>query len=214
VDSGGAIYVFECRTGSLSIYFPNGDFLRRIAAAFHTIHGNPPTGVAVDGDGHICVAQANPQRFARFTPQGAMMSAIPLADPKSASVLNQVSSIASGPDGGVYVADASQHRIARFSSDAALLNAWQWTPPAASLTTENEIAFIGATEKHVVLIAGQNSAPTLHVWTLEGQEKFTGALPQDSTASATISAIAVSPAGQIFILDRANSRVFCYKINL
>ncbi len=53
VDSGGAIYIFECRSGSLSIYFPNGDFLRRVAAAFHSIRANPPTGVAVDGDGHI-----------------------------------------------------------------------------------------------------------------------------------------------------------------
>jgi DNA-binding beta-propeller fold protein YncE len=213
VDSGGAVYVFECRSGSLSIYFPNGDFLRRIAAPFRTLHGNPPTGVAVDGDGHIYVAQASPARFARFTDTGAAMPAIPLADPKAANILSSVSSLAAGPDGNIYAAAASQHRIARFSTDGALANAWQSQPPSAS-PANDEINFIGVTTKYVVLLAGQNSAPVLHVWTLDGQEKFAGPLPDNSAASATISAMAVAPNGEIFLLDRAASRVFCYKMNL
>jgi DNA-binding beta-propeller fold protein YncE len=213
VDSGGAIYVFECRSGSLSIYFPNGDFLRRMAATFRTLHGNPPTGVAVDGDGHIYVAQASPARFARFTAMGAAMPAIPLADPKAASVLSSVSSLTGGPDGNIYAADASEHRVARISTDGALVNAWQSQPASAS-SAADEIAFIGATGKYVVLLAGQNSAPVVHVWTLDGQEKFAGPLPDNSAASVTISAMAVAPNGEVFLLDRAASRVFCYKINL
>lgn len=215
VDSGGAIYVFECRSGSLSIYFPNGDFLRRITGAFRMIHGNPPTGVAVDGDGHIYVAEAQPPRLARFTSSGAPLAAIPVADPKAASVLTSVASLATGPDGDIYGVDASQHRLARFSSDAALVNAWQWTAASPSAAAD-EFSLVGATQKYVVLLAGEKSASVLHVWTLDGQEKFAGPLPASSagSASSAVSAMAVSPGGEIFLLDSAASRILCYKLNL
>jgi hypothetical protein len=213
VDSGGAIYVFECRTGSASLYFPNGDFLRRITTAFRMIRANPPAGVAVDGDGHIYVAESHPPRLARFTSLGRQMTAIPVADPKASSALTNVSSLAGGSDGNIYAADSSQHRLARFSIDAELLNSWQW-PSASTAAAADDLAFVGASDKYAVLLEGPRSAPVLHVWTLGGQEKFAGRLPGAQIEGAAISAMAVSRSSEIFILDSAASRVFCYEINL
>ncbi len=142
-----------------------------------------------------------------------MMSAIPLADPNGASVLNSVTSLSGGADGDIYASDVSQRRVARFSSDAALVNSWEWNEPTAS-PAPDEIAWIGATEKYVVLLAGQKSVPTLHVWALTGEENLRVHCQWIPRRAPTFSAMAVSPTGQIFILDCANSRVYCYKINL
>ncbi len=141
------------------------------------------------------------------------MPAIPLADPKAANAFSSVSSLAAGPDGNIYAADASATSHRTILNRWRAGNRWQSQPPSAS-PANDEINFIGVTAKYVVLLAGQNSAPVLHVWTLDGQEKFAGPLPDNSAASATISAMAVAPNGEIFLLDRAASRVFCYKINL
>src|SRR5256886_3777758 len=71
---------------------------------------NSPTGIAVDGNGHIFVADTNNARIEKFAPSGTFLGAMGIKG-TGFGQLGAPNGIAVDPAGNIYVADATRHRV-------------------------------------------------------------------------------------------------------
>jgi DNA-binding beta-propeller fold protein YncE len=118
VDAGGSIYVTLLRSGLVRKYTGTGTLL----ATF----GSPgsgagqfqgPSGIALDGLGHVFVADETRQRILRFTTAGVFeLEFDPGAPPTD---------LAAGPDGNLYITTFQENRIRKFSPSGASLLSFQ-----------------------------------------------------------------------------------------
>jgi DNA-binding beta-propeller fold protein YncE len=84
-----------------------------------------PTGIAVDSNGNILVADTNNGRIEKFSPTGAFHSAIGTKGSDHGQ-LGQPNGITVDRAGNIYVADAGNHRVQKLAPDGTLIA--EWTP--------------------------------------------------------------------------------------
>jgi hypothetical protein len=211
VDQGGAIYVMECRTRALALFFPDNAKRRTIRAAIRLPHLAAPTGVTIADDGRIYIGQSHPTRIVRLAASGRLLGSI--AGKKVESEIGEINQIAAGAHGDVFVADVQKHRVSRLSSTGALQNSWQWD---SAVPDSTEWCALTANSHYVFLLAGSPSAPTLFVWSPDGSAKFSGPLPVDSalTASSDPSIFAATESNELLLLNAEGHQILRYKLNL
>ena len=217
VKPGGAIYVMECHTGALALFMPDGSKLHTIRSVLRLPQKAVATGVTADDDGRIYVSQAHPTRIVRLAASGRMIGSVSGA--RVAESLGEVDQIAAGASGAVYVADAQKRRILRLNAAGQVQTSWSWSSTDSSAAAEGtsgaELCALTATSRYVILLTGSQSAPRLQVWTADGAEKFSGALPLDSELnfSGDSPSLAVTPAAELMILNPAGHQVLRYRLN-
>jgi hypothetical protein len=221
VDRGGAIYVLECGAGVLYLFSPEGKFL-------HSIRGGitasaKPSSVAVDNDGRIYVAESGSKRVLTYTPLGHMLGSL---GAKKTTPNNFIGAdqVAASPDGGVYVSDSARQWIARIASDGSIENSWTWTWTAeennqpgtnVSDSKNKEMSYLAVTPKYVVLFTHSPSAPSIHVFSPDGREEHFAFLKDldSSLAGVIVGGVAVTPDGELVVLDTAVPRVLRFRLN-
>ena len=208
VDSGGAIYVTDPARSTVLIFFPDGTRFRQIRCA-HRPACREHLGVAVDDGGNVFAAEQCLAQIQKFTPRGRLLKAwrVPGENPGESALL---AGAAIGPDGFLYVVDAKGNRIHKFTREGEFVSAW-----GRAETLPEQIGALGGiavSEKYV--FATDEAGRRIHVWTVDGRHKLSddlgGHLRSDSTARINV---AVSPRGELLVLDSEGARVLRFRIN-
>jgi sugar lactone lactonase YvrE len=125
VDSDGNLYVAEY-AGHVDVFSPTGSRLATFGS-----HGdgpgqlNSPYDVALDGQGHVLVADSFNHRIEVFTTDGAYLTAWGTRGSDPGQFI-QPRGVAVGPDGRIYVADTWNNRIQVFGSLTTPTKSTSW----------------------------------------------------------------------------------------
>ncbi len=207
VDRGGAIYVADSGRGSAFIFFPDGTRYREIHCA--PARGNHESlAVAVDDDGNVFVVDSPRHRILKFNPRGRRVRVWGNQGDQPGA-METPGGAAVGLDGFLYLADAGNHRIEKFSRDGAFIAAFD----LSAVDTAGMLSGKLAVSAKYVFVADQN-APRVHVFTLDGQHQRSEDLgSRMPPGGPTPEGLAVSPRGELIVLDATGPRVLRFRIN-
>ena len=211
VDAGSAIYVVDGRRGTVTIFFSDGMRHRELrtnalSAERESLH------IAVDAYGTIYVTAKHPYGVRKFNP-GLRASGSWGGAAKNAPVDAQIdkpSAIAVGPDGLVYLSESAQPQIKVYDPSGTPLR----TLALPSDIADAQLTGIAVNKNFVFAVSATH--PSVYVWALDGSFRLTQDLSAwvPSTPSTVIRKIAVTPAGELLLLDAAAARVFRFRLHL
>lgn len=213
VDPGGAIFIVDRRRGQVQIFSPEGE-------AFHTLFFryrrdfHEPASIAIGPDGNFFAADFTVGRVLRLSPRGRTLEA--WAKPSQLPAGRWMPyPIRLAQGGNLYVADASNQRIERLTSVGQYVSSWQFPftdlPQSNSAPKANGLAvsanFVAASDAQKRLIG---------IWTLDGQPRLTVDFSQHPEwgEHASPTDIAFTPKGDLVVLDRPDSRILRFKVNI
>lgn len=208
VDLGGAIYVTDPVRKSVFVCLPSGERDRYHELHLRTHSGKENVlGVGVADDGLIYVLDSNAGKISAFNARFRLaLSWQPREE--AADSKGHPAAIAIGPDTSVYVADPANNRILRFTRDGRYLSEVR---PGGGNGSRLSSEF-AVTANYI--FAMDADGRMLHVWTLEGTPKLEMDLaPELGQASRPAPPLAVSPRGELLVLDEPEARVLRYRIN-
>ena len=110
-----------------------------------------PTGIAVDANGNVLVADTNNGRIEKFSPAGGFLSSMGIKG-IGYGQLGAPNGIAIDRVGNIYVADASKHVVEKLASDGSVIT--EWKGPAPGFYGPRRIA-IGPDESVYVVDQGR-----------------------------------------------------------
>jgi DNA-binding beta-propeller fold protein YncE len=82
---------------------------------------NSPTGIAVDPNGNVLVADTDNGRIEKFSPNGTFVTSIGHFEAPNGIALDRAANI--------YVADASNHRVQKLAADGTFIAEWKGPEP-------------------------------------------------------------------------------------
>jgi DNA-binding beta-propeller fold protein YncE len=169
---------------------------------------NSPTGIAVDPNGNVLVADTNNGRIEKFSPTGTFLG-IMGSKGKGQGQLAAPNGIAVDRAGNIYVADASNHRVEKLASDGTFVA--EWKGPGLGFYGPRRIA-IGPDDTLYVVDQGHSRIAKLRadgeVLTTWGS-KGTGDAQFDDPTS-----VAVDPTtDQVYVADPRNKRIQVFDAN-
>jgi DNA-binding beta-propeller fold protein YncE len=215
VDSGGGIYIAEAAAGQIRVYFPEGDFLRSLPIApERNLTG--PFGFSVAADGAVFVPDPSGGRIQVLSSRGKIerIWRVPpdaaTGGPSSAAAGKPSKPVvaAVGPDGFVYVGDAQTNRVLKFTREGVRVAAWDDSgdEPAPLLS-------LAVSSTYVFMLRG--GSPRLVVRTLDGQRRLADNLGgRLDAAPRNAGSLALSPAGELIVLDPSAPSVLRFRIHL
>ena len=209
VDLGGAIYVTDPVRKSVFICLPSGerDRFRELRLKTHSGRENM-IDVAVADDGLIYVLDSDAGKISAFNPRFRLALSWQPREVAPDSK-GHPAAIAVGPDTSVYVADPASNRILKFTRDGNYLSEIR---PGASGNGSRLSGEFAVTANYI--FAMDADGRMLHVWTMDGTPKLEMDLaPELGQASRPAPPLAVSPRGELLVLDEPESRVLRYRIN-
>jgi hypothetical protein len=214
VDLGGAIYSLECGPGALYVFKPEGDLLRTIRGGMAA--PSKPSSVTVDNEGRIYVAESHAKRILRYTPRGSVLGAWggKASGPGALRVTQETSTlhadqIAATLNGNLFLLDSDRAWFAHVTTSGIIMKEWTMAATGA------RDCHLAVTKSSVVALCGPPSAPVVHVFSYDGDEKFSKPLLNldPSLTGITFAGIAAMQDGEIFILDSAAPRVLHLRVN-
>jgi DNA-binding beta-propeller fold protein YncE len=110
-----------------------------------------PTGIAVDANGNVLVADTNNGRLEKFSPTGGFLSSMGIKG-NGYGQLGAPNGIAIDRASNIYVADASKHVVEKLASDGSVIA--EWKGPAPGFYGPRRIA-IGPDESVYVVDQGR-----------------------------------------------------------
>lgn len=213
VDPGGAIFLLDHRHAQLQIFSPEGEPFRNLFFHYRRDFHNP-SSLAIGLDGNFFLADSVSGRIMRVSPRGRALEGWG----KPAGVGEErwmPYPIRLAADGNLYVADSASGRIIRLTSVGQFVAAWQFSfsdpEPSATAPRLDGLAVSGR-----FVAASDAEKRVLQIWTLDGQPRLTVDFSQHPEwgAQATPTDIAFAPKGDLFVLDRPDSRVLRFKVNI
>jgi hypothetical protein len=204
VDRGGAIYVSDPVRGSVFVFFPDGDRYREIRLKTRANAENT-LDVTVADDGSMSVLDVNAAKVFDFTPgfrlERTWQPAAASSGRPRSIVAGQADTLLVGGNGSNVIQRYLQGKLAAEIGGKT-------APPGVKIgdqfAVSNNYIFVGDAEGH-----------QLHVWTADGTPKLVVDLtPELGPRSRQAPPIAVSPLGELFIVDAPQGRVLRYRVNL
>jgi DNA-binding beta-propeller fold protein YncE len=211
LDSGGAIYAANARAGQMQIFFPQGDVLRSFQIAPQRNWAGP-FAFSVDSNGKIFVPDADGGRVQVLNTRGRLESSweIPShSDGNAAAGLHGCPAITatSNTDDFVYVGDGCSGGITKYSVDGQAIENWGEKSRGAP-----QLISLAVSDKYVFAMRDQD--PQLEIWSLHGQLRVTDSLGGQLRIPAPGNAsLAVTPEGDLIVLDRHLARVLRFRIH-
>ena len=161
-----------------------------------------PTGIAVDGNGNVLVADTNNRRIEKFSPTGTFLSILGNRGTGQGQLAGPTG-IAVDRTGNIYVADASNHRVQKLAADGTSIA--EWKGPDAGFYGPRRIT-IGPDDSIYVVDQGRTrivkfnpDGQVLAVWGTKGN----GNGQFDDPTS-----VAVDPTtNKVYVADPRNKRV-------
>ncbi len=167
-----------------------------------------PTGIAVDGNGNVLVADTNNGRIEKFSPTGSFLSILGSRGTGQGQLAGP-NGIAVDRTGNIYVADASNHRVQKLAADGTSIA--EWKGPDAGFYGPRRIA-IGPDESIYVVDQGRTRIvkfnPDGKVLTAWGTKGNGDAQFDDPTS------VAVDPTtNKVYVADPHNKRIQVFDAN-
>ena len=161
-----------------------------------------PTGLAIDRNGNVLVADTNNSRIEKFAPTGTFLSNMGIKG-NGYGQLSAPNGIAIDRAGNIYVADASKHRVEKLAPDGTVID--EWKGPDAGFYGPRRIA-IGPDDSIYVLDQGRtrivrftSDGKVAAVWGTKGN----GAGQFDDPTS-----VAIDPkTNKVYVADPRNRRI-------
>ncbi|PYI95230.1 MAG: hypothetical protein DMF00_16265 [Verrucomicrobia bacterium] len=169
---------------------------------------NSPTGIAVDGNGHIFVADTNNARIEKFAPSGTFLGAMGI---KGAGFgqLGAPNGIAVDPAGNIYVADATRHRVEKLAPDGNVIDEWKgpapgfYGPRGIAIAPDGSIYVVD--QGHTRIVRFRPDGRVLSIWGSKG----TGEGQFNDPTS-----VAVDPRNnRVYVADPINRRIQVFDSN-
>jgi hypothetical protein len=209
VDRGGALYVTDPVRNSVFIFMPNGDAYRELRLRTRPLAGNV-LSAAVGDDGLIHVLDPHAGKVFSYTPR---MRLVQTWEPRETFPgTHPFGPLVEGPDnflylgtpsGGIMKLTREGHLITEITAATAGGTSGVTWNPGAGFAVWNNCVFVM-----------DSDGRTLHVAsTADGAGKLDLDLaPELGQASRKAPALAVSPHGELLVLDAPESRVLRYRI--
>jgi len=167
-----------------------------------------PTGMAVDGNGNILVADTNNGRIEKFSPAGAFLSVIGTKG-SGQGQLAAPNGIAVDRTGNVYVADASNQRVEKLAADGTFVAEWKgpelgfYGPRRIAIGPDDSIYVVDQGNTRIVKFSPDGR--TLAIWGSKGN----GDGQFDDPTS-----VAVDPTThKVYVADPRNRRIQIFDAN-
>jgi sugar lactone lactonase YvrE len=161
-----------------------------------------PTGIAVDANGKILVADTNNGRIQKFSPTGVFLSTMGIKGIGYAQ-LGAPNGIAVNRAGDIFVADASKHVVEKLTSDGTFLDEWKGPPPGfygprrIAIGSDNSIYVVDQGRTRIVKFTPDGRV--VAVWGIKGN----GDGQFDDPTS-----VAVDPkTNEVYVADPRNRRI-------
>jgi DNA-binding beta-propeller fold protein YncE len=167
-----------------------------------------PTGIAVDANGNVLVADTNNGRIEKFSPAGSFLSILGSRGTGQGQ-LAAPNGIAVDRTGNIYVADASNHRVQKLAADGTSIA--EWKGPDAGFYGPRRIA-IGPDQSIYVVDQGRTRIvkfnPDGNVLTVWGTKGNGDGQFDDPTS------VAVDPTtNKVYVADPHNKRIQVFDAN-
>jgi hypothetical protein len=164
-----------------------------------------PTGIAVDANGNIFVADSNNGRIEKFAPSGDFVSIMGTKG-SGAGQLAQPSGIAIDRAGNIYVADASNHRVQKLAPDGTVIAEWApglYGPRKIAVGPDDSIYVVDQGRTRIVKLSPDGQV--LATWGTKG----TGDGQFDDHTS-----VAIDPTtNKVYVADPINRRIQVFDSN-
>jgi DNA-binding beta-propeller fold protein YncE len=161
-----------------------------------------PTGITVDANGNVLVADTNNGRIEKFSPTGTFLGSMGIKG-TSYGQLGAPNGIAIDQTGNIYVADASKHVLEKLAPDGTVIEEWKgpapgfYGPRRIAIAPDNSIYVVDQGRTRIVKFAPNGEV--LRIWGNKGS----GDGQFDDPTS-----VAVHPTtNRIYVADPRNLRV-------
>lgn len=213
VDDGGAIFLVDRRRAQVQIFTPEGESFRtlffRYRRDFHD-----PASLAIDPVGDFYLADFLAGRVVRMSPRGRTLEG--WGKPAGLATERWMPyPIRLAQDGNLFAADAGDQRIVRLTSVGQYVSSWEFPFTGIQRSTNapkpNSLAVFGN-----LVAASDAQKRLLEIWGLDGTPKLTVDFSQHPEwgEQASPTDIAFTPRGDLLILDRPDSRVLRFRVNI
>jgi DNA-binding beta-propeller fold protein YncE len=208
VDSDGDIYVSDPVRGSVFVIYPGGE--KDIHRELHLKTRPGKEGfvsVAAGSDDSIYVLNSGSGKLDTYSPRFRLMQSwVPASGTDSGSHSGPV---VMGPDGNLYIFDEHGSRILRFTDGGQLVSEIKLAAGGSAGRLSSQFAV-----SRTSIFAMDADGRVVHVWTIAGKPLFDQDLaPQLGQAFRPAPALAVSPRGELLVLDQPLARVLRYRAN-
>ena len=206
VDSDGDIYVSDPVRASVFVIYPGGEKDIHRELHLRTRPGKEGfVSVAAGSDDSIYVLNSGSGKLDTYSPRFRLMQSW---EPASGSG-NHAGPVVMGPDGNLYIFDEHGSRIMRFTDGGQLVSEIKLASGGNAGRLGSQFA-VSKTN----IFAMDADGRVVHVWTIDGKPMFDQDLaPQLGQAFRPPPALAVSPRGELLVLDQPLARVLRYRAN-
>jgi DNA-binding beta-propeller fold protein YncE len=167
-----------------------------------------PSGMAVDPNGNILVADTGNGRIEKFSPSGVFITTLGTKGTGQGQ-LGAPNGLAIDQAGNLYIADASKHRVEKLSPDGTFLAEWKgpepglYGPRRIAIGPDNSLYVVD--QGHARIVRLSTDAQALGAWGTKG----TGDGQFDDPTS-----VAVDPTtSKVYVADPRNSRIQVFDSN-
>jgi hypothetical protein len=215
VGRGGGIYVISPGVNSVSIFTPEGEHFRTLPVRPAHRH-QWPGQIAVDDDGNVYVIEVlgdtGEREIYKFSARGRLLKSWDMRPTAEGRPLTPAA-MAFGNDQSLYVVDFTGRAVQKFTREGDFISGWVTpeTPGELDDRVYNATG-IGVTGSYVVV--GDTEGRGIIVWTLTGDRKLTDDLGGRLHGGQGKFQVAVTPRGDLLVLDCRGAHVLRYKINL
>jgi len=207
VDSDGVIYVSDPVRASIFVIYPGGE---REAHRELRLRKRPSkegfVSVAAGTSDLIYVLNSEGGKVEAFSPRFRLVES--WTPSRSADSGTHLGPIVMGPEGNLFIANQHSSSILRFTDNGQLVSELKLGNPAGGrLSSQFAVS-------RTSIFAMDADGRMLHVWANDGRPKHDQDLaPQLGQAFRPAPALAVSPKGELLVLDQPEARVLRYRIN-
>jgi hypothetical protein len=205
VDRGGALYVTDPVRYSVFIFLPSGDRYRELRIRARPVAGNA-LSVAVSDDGLIHVLDSSAGKVFTYTSRLRLVQTWQPRETFPGS--KRFGPLVKGPDDYLYLATPSGG-IMKLTRDGHLIT--EIIPSTKGVTWNPNVGF--AVWNNCVFVMDSNGR-MLYVVGTDGSPRLDMDLaPELGQGDRKAPALAVSPHGELLVLDAPESRVLRYRIS-
>jgi glucose/arabinose dehydrogenase len=209
VDSDGDIYVSDPVRGSVFVIYPGGE--RDIHRELHLRTRPGKEGfvsVAAGSDDSIYILNSASGKVDTYSPRFRLIQSwAPKSDSSDSG--SHSGPVVMGPDGNLYVFDEHGSRIMRFTDSGQLVSEIKLAPGGTAGRLSSQFAV-----SRTSIFAMDADGRVLHMWTTAGKPTLDQDLAaQLGQAFRPAPGLAVSPRGELLVLDQPEARVLRYRAN-
>jgi sugar lactone lactonase YvrE len=122
IDDDDKLYIVDM-TARILVFTPEGDFIRSWQTPVH--ENGRPTGVSIDRQGRVLVADTHYFRVLVYSPVGELLMQIGGAEGPGPGEFGFVTDVVDDRDGNLYVSEYGEYdRIQKFAPDGSFLMQW------------------------------------------------------------------------------------------